>query len=114
MKGYKLFVEKMEKLPVEERNRIIKNIFGLEKLILYTLDEEDGDIVFRIYNGKRYNRIRITFETMGTQNFSEIRLTDVSLDCDIFIKNFVDDGSNFSKFVKILLEANISYFQSFL
>ena len=114
MKGYKLFVEKMNKLYVEERNMVIKKIFGFQKVILYSLYVEDGNIVFRVYNGKRYNKIRIIFEVLGTQNFSQIRLTDISLDCDIFIENFVDDGSDFSKFVKILLDGDISYFDSFL
>lgn len=114
MRGYKLFVEKMEKLTVEERNRIIKKIFGFEEVILYSLDKEDGDIVFRVYNGKKYNKIRIIFTVTEVKNFSEIKLTDISIECDVFLQNFVDDGSNFSKFVKILLEGDISYFDSFL
>ena len=114
MKGYKLFVEEMNKLSVEEGNRIIKKIFGFERVIVYSLVEEDSDIVFRVYDGKKYNKIRIISRVVGMQNFSEIRITDISLECDIFINNFVDDGSHFSKFIKTLLEADISYFDSFL
>ena len=57
MKGYKLFVEEMNKLSVEEGNRIIKKIFGFERVIVYSLVEEDSDIVFRVYDGKKYNKI---------------------------------------------------------
>ena len=114
MYGYKLFVEKMNKFSIEERNRIVKKIFGFEKVILYSLDEEDRNIVFRIYNGKRYHSIKIIFGIVETSNFSEIRLTSISVYCDVFLKNFVDDGSNFSKFIKILLEGDISYFDYFL
>ena len=114
MEGYKLFVGKLDELTINERNKIIKQIFGFEKVIFYFLIEEEGNIIFRIYDGKRYIKIRIVFLDQGTQNFFEFRLTDVSLICDVFIKNFVDDDSNFSKFVKILLEGNISYFDSFL
>ena len=86
MEGYKLFVDKMNKLSVEERNKIIKRIFGFKKVILYSLDEEDGDVVFRIYNGIRYYRIKFIFEIKDKNGFLEIRDTSISLYCDIFIK----------------------------
>ena len=59
MEGYKLFVGKLDELTINERNKIIKQIFGFEKVIFYFLIEEEGNIIFRIYDGKRY--IKITY-----------------------------------------------------
>lgn len=114
MKGYKLFVEKIDELSNEEKYRIIKNIFCLKRVKLFSLDEENGDIVFRIYDGIKYYRIRFVLTSKDKIVFCEKSETIISVYCDIFIQNFVDDGSNFSKFVKILLDEDINYFDSFL
>lgn len=114
MKGYKLFLDEMENLSLEKRKAVVKRIFGFEDVLLYTIDEEDGDIVFRVYDGVKYNKIRFVFGEVDTKIFSKIKLTDISINCDLFLQNFVDDGRVFSKFVKILLEGDINYFDSFL
>ena len=114
MVGYNLFLEKMDKLSLEERKTVIKKIFSFNEVKIYTVEIEEGNIVFRVYDGEKYSKITIVFGDVETKKFMKFKFGDISVNCDIFLQNFKDDGEIFSSFVKILLEGDISYFDSFL
>lgn len=114
MEGYKLFLERLEKLTLKKQKEVIAKIFGLEIVYLYSVELDDEEkIVFRVYDG-RYYQFKFHFDNIINNKFLEIIVKERIVLCDIYLKNFYRRDDNFTKFINILLEEDISYFDDFL
>jgi len=114
MLGFELFLSKLDELTLEKRRSVVKRILDFKEVKLYTLENEDGNVVFRVFDGKKYYKINIIFLDITEKNWVIVNRTDISVICDVYINNFVYDDSFFSYFIKLLLENDVSYFELFL
>ena len=113
MDGYNLFLEKLEKLDLKKQKEVIAKIFNLEIVYLYSVETDgDGNIIFKIYDG-RYYQFKFNFSIIKNNKFLDIVVKERIVLCDIYLKNFFRRDDNFSKFVRVLLEWDISYLDSF-
>ena len=115
MEDYGLFVERLERLDVKEQNRVIGSIFNLSNVKLYTLSlEGDGEIAFRVFDGKRYYKFTFVFCAIG-ENFIKLDVRLEAVNCIIYVNSYMDigdevrDNSNFFTLVKFFKDGNISY-----
>lgn len=122
MIGYKLFLSRLEKINSSDRKKVLNNIFSLE-ILIYTFIEFDKTIIFKLYDGNIYYQFNFILEN-NNDNFDErlnIKIKDRIVVCDVLVENFelestrkIKNENSFYKFIKILKEGDISYFDSFL
>ena len=119
MEGFYLFMDKFNELSFRDRKELIRKIFGLKKIDLYTIDDEDREKVFRIYDGNRYYKFIIYFER-GLDNYMfKITAKDIFINCKIYvcgynIENDFFENRIFSKFIRILKYGDINCFEFLL
>lgn len=119
MEGYFLFLDKLNKLTLKERYKIIGKILEI-KVKVFDLSINEGKIFIKVYDGEKYYQfcfIRGVF----CEEYINISIKDRILVCRIFVDNLFGDllnEKNFKKgfysFLKIIVDGDISYFDSFL
>jgi len=100
--GYNFFMSKFNLLSEGKQIEILEKIFGLNNVSFFDTYVRDRRIVFRIYNGKYY-QFKFSFDEVLDKKFYEVVVDRRIVSCEIYVKNFVDKGDYFSKFIKILL-----------
>ena len=122
MEGYKLFLEELEKLDYYTRYKVLSNIFGINVRV-YVTDVVDERIIFRLFDGNTVYNFNFILDKFDEDdcNYIKARIRNRIIICDVYVENLiieillgVNDGNNFYKFLKILKDGYINYFDSFL
>ena len=119
MIGYKLFMDKLDRFSVEDSRCIIGNIMGID-VLLFSFDVFHDSIILKFYDGYTYYQFNFIFE--GNENFIvPVKCVERLSIYDVFVNNLKEDSadnfcfdSNFYRFVKLLRDGDISYFEYFL
>lgn len=115
MIGFNLFMEKFNSLSFKDRKELVRKIFGLEKVKLYTIDIEEGFRVFRIYDGSKYYKFIFCFDRMLDSYMYKIKVRDIYINCYIYVLSYCNTSDDcFSLFMKIIKDSDISYFDLIL
>ena len=119
MEGYFLFLDKLNKLTLKERCEIIGKILEI-KVKVFDLNINEGKIFIKVYDGEKYYQFCFVREVF-CEEYINISIKDRILVCRIFVDNLFGDllnEKNFKKdfysFLKIIVDGDISYFDSFL
>ena len=118
MEGFDLFMKEFKKLNFKDRKESIRKIFGLKRIILYTIDDEESEKIFRIYDGDRYYKFIIYFENSLEKYMYKINVRDIYINCQICVLNYNIENDflenrYFSKFMRILKYSDIKCFEFF-
>lgn len=115
MNGFNLFMEKFENLSFKDRKELVKRIFGLKEIRLYTIDDEGDYRVFRIYDGSKYYKFIFCFDRMLDSYMYEIKVRNIYINCCIYVLSYCSTNDDcFSLFMKIIKDSDISYFEYLL
>lgn len=114
MKNFNLFWEKFEKLDFKTKKEMVRKIFELEKVLLYTVDFGVEKIIFRIYDGSKYYKFIFSSERRLDERIFKIIVKEIYVYCEIYVLNYSDKDDNFSKFMKMIKDGDFSYFEFFL
>lgn len=118
MIGYKLFLERLEKLGVSDRRKILESVFCL-RVLVYNFYEGNEMIVFKIYDGYRYYQFNFIF-SVNSSDLLKIKIEDRIVVCDFFVESLilkmkyvVAKENKFYQFLKILSDCDLNYIDSF-